>query len=121
MADFAVRLQGAGHNPSPLAGEGRGGLRHFELAEGVIRALTRGVLGREFVPQPRYFLLLRQKKVSKEKATRDTRPAGSLRFSKVAAAAELAPARWAGTQTVLADPPRAFLRCSALLTGARSW
>ena len=74
MADFAVRLQGAGHNPSPLAGEGRGGLRHFELAEGVIRALTRGVLGREFVPQPRYFLLLRQKKVSKEKATRDTRP-----------------------------------------------
>ena len=105
MADFAVRLQGAGHNPSPLAGEGRGGLRHFELAEGVIRALTRGVLGREFVPQPRYFLLLRQKKVSKEKATRDTRPAGSLRFSKVAAAAELAPARWAGTQTVLADPP----------------
>ena len=47
-------------------------------------------LGREFVPRPRYFLLLRQKKVSKEKATRDTRPAGSLRFSKVAAAAELA-------------------------------
>ena len=109
MADFAVRLQGAGHNPSPLAGEGRGGLRHFELAEGVIRALTRGVLGREFVPQPRYFLLLRQKKVPKEKATRDTRPppaaAGSLRFSAEAAAAELASALRSAAQTVLADTP----------------
>ena len=40
--------------------------------------------GREFVPRPRYFLLLRQKKVSKEKATRTSRPPpfapDSLRF-----------------------------------------
>ena len=52
---------------------------------------------------------LRQNKVSKEKATRRSRlpPAatGSLRFSKVAAAAELVPTFQASTQTVLADFP----------------
>ena len=73
---------------------------------------------RGFVPRPRYFLLRRQKKVSKEKATRDTRPAGSLCFSKSAAAAELAACSRSNSPRRL---PRSFLRCSALLTGARPW
>ncbi len=62
-----------------------------------------------------HFLLLRQKKVRKEKATRRQRPAaqGSLRYSVFAGAAELGP-------TGLRQSSRYFreaLRCSALLTG----
>ena len=60
------------------------------------------------------------KKGNPKKATRDTRPAGSLRFSKAAAAAELAnPCGLCSNSP--RRLPRSFLRCSALLTGARSW
>ena len=63
-----------------------------------------------------YFLLLRQKKVSKEKATPGSAPLrGSLRYSALAGAAEL------GATPLKQSSPffRQRLRCSAPLKGAR--
>ena len=64
-----------------------------------------------------YFLLLRQKKVAKEKATPGSAPLrGSLRYSALAGAAEL------GAAPLKQSSPffRQRLRCSAPLKGART-
>jgi len=64
-----------------------------------------------------YFLLLRQKKVAKEKATPGSAPLrGSLRYSALAGAAEL------GATPLRQSSPffRQRLRCSAPLKGART-
>ena len=52
----------------------------------VVRCLNFAGVG----PAASYFLLLRQEKVTKEKATQAHRPSGSLRCSPIQAAAELA-------------------------------
>ncbi len=65
-----------------------------------------------------YFLLLRQKKVAKEKATQATRSAAPtpLRYSKLAGAAELGPAGLKQSSPLF----RRLLRCSALHMGPKS-
>ena len=67
-------------------------------------------------PAASYFLLLRQEKVTKEKATLFAAPfGGSLRCSRVRAAAQHALANCARAQTVLADYPRP--RCATRRLG----
>ena len=72
-------------------------------------------------PAASHFLLLRQKKVTKEKATLLLRP--SLRYgfpALLACPGRLRNSAPAGPQTVLADIPPARLRCSAQQKGGRS-
>jgi hypothetical protein len=72
-------------------------------------ALTRVDLGREFVPHAEILSFASPKESIQRKGDPKVAPLRvTLRFSKAAAAAELAPALRPGTQTVLADFPAAF-------------
>ena len=81
------------------------------------------MIGAGLVPQAGYFLSLRQKKVSKEKAPRPSRPQairGALRFSNYAAAAQNPPQGWlnvaaSGSDCLLAAQAPSSLRVSAML------
>jgi hypothetical protein len=125
VRQWGCGLRGRVMAPPPWWGRGwgEGGCR-ASICSGVDCALTRGVLGREFVPQPRYFLLLRQKKVSKEKATRRSRP--PLRYGFPVLLAQCGrcgtrqPLRASGSNSPR-GPLRITLRCSALSTGAHPW
>ena len=127
---YATAWQATLTSPSPLAGEGLGrGGAAASIGCGVVWYADARYLGREFVPQAGILSFASPKesiqrkgdpKVAPCAARRvepTTRPSlsgkatklwGSLRFSKAAAAAELAPALRSGTQTVLADFPAAF-------------
>jgi hypothetical protein len=74
-------------------------------------------------PTPGYFLLSRQKKLTKEKATRLPRPAGSLRFSPESALAYAPSLARRRGQAIHGLSPSGFsrfgLRCSARQTGER--
>jgi hypothetical protein len=92
------------------AGLGRGGLQHFEIATELSCALTRGLLGREFVPHAEILSFASPKESIQRKGDPTFAPSAlrlrvTLRFSLETAAAELAQALQASTQTVLADYP----------------